>query len=136
MDASEVCFLLSTTGAVLWADRSGDPAALPDSRDRWTAIWDHREHLAEIAHSHPRGLLAFSREDRSTRVAVEAALGRPLTWTVVTAERMLRARPGCAPVVEPREPWWVPLLRAASGIATAADDPWDDPCPRTSEEEP
>lgn len=121
MDASEVCFLVSTTGAVLWADRSGDASALPDSRDRWTAIWNHREDLAEIAHSHPGGLLRFSPEDGSTRAAVEAALGRPLTWTVVAAEGMLRACPGDPPAVEPDEPWWVPLLRAASGIATNPD---------------
>ena len=56
----EVCFLISHDGAVLWADASHSPVALPDSRDRWEAIWHLREELAEIAHSHPVGPAAFS----------------------------------------------------------------------------
>ena len=51
----EVCLLLSADGAILWADASTSPTLLPDSRARWEAIWDHRERLAAIAHSHPQG---------------------------------------------------------------------------------
>jgi hypothetical protein len=122
---TEVCFLVGEGGVVLWADRSGDPAGLPDSRARWEAIWRHRAQLAEIAHSHPRGPLAFSPEDTSTRVAVDAALGRPLVWSVVTADGMLRARLGREAALEPEEPWWVDLLRVASGV-TRKEEPW--PC--------
>lgn len=135
----EVCFLLDASGTVLWADRSDDPAALPDSRTRWEAIWRHRAELAEIAHSHPRGPLRFSTEDETTMAAVDAALGRRLRYAVVTPDAVLRAdpaapdgpdvprRPGGAErphqwhtgqraVVSP-EPAWAARLRAASGLS-------------------
>ena len=51
----EVCFLIGRRGAVLYADASNSPAALPDSRTRWEAIWEHREELEAIVHSHPVG---------------------------------------------------------------------------------
>ena len=46
----EVCFLIGKGGAILWADASNSPAALPDSRARWEAIWTHRDELEVIAH--------------------------------------------------------------------------------------
>ena len=113
---TEVCFLLDAEGAVLWRDSSGDPAALPDSLERWQAIWAHREVLAEVAHSHPRGPLAFSAEDLSTMDALDAALGRPLAYAVVTADNLLRRRPDGRTLVENVEPAWVADLRMASGL--------------------
>jgi hypothetical protein len=113
---SEVCFLVDGSGRVLWQDASGDSAALPDSRDRWAAIWAHRAVLAEVAHSHPGGLLGFSAEDRSTMEAIDAALGRPLAYSVVTADKVLRREPDGRTLVVDLEPWWVADLRAASGL--------------------
>ena len=69
-DKREVCFLIGKGGAILWADASDSPAALPDSRARWEAIWNNREHLEVIAHSHPVGPAAFSAEDNSTMEAL------------------------------------------------------------------
>jgi hypothetical protein len=113
---TEVCFLLDAAGTVLWHDVSGDPAALPDSRDRWTAIWAHREVLVEVAHSHPRGPLAFSATDLSTMDALDAALGRPLAYAVVTPENLLRRRPNGHILIDNDEPAWVGELRTASGL--------------------
>ncbi|GAA0918974.1 hypothetical protein GCM10009557_90210 [Virgisporangium ochraceum] len=113
---TEVCFLLDARGAVLWSDSSSDPSALPDSRDRWTAIWAHRDALAEVAHSHPRGPLAFSATDLSTMDALDAALGRPLGYAVVTPENLLRRRADGTTLIEEHEPAWVALLRGASGL--------------------
>jgi hypothetical protein len=113
---SEVCFLLDAAGRILWQDASGDPAALPDSRDRWSAIWAHRMVLAEVAHSHPGGLLAFSEQDRTTMEAIDAALGRPLAYSVVTADNLLRRGPDGRTLVIAPEPAWVADLRAASGM--------------------
>jgi hypothetical protein len=113
---AEVCFLLGADGTVLWRDSSGDPSALPDSRGRWTAIWAHRDVLAEVAHSHPRGPLAFSGTDLSTMDAIDAALGRPLGYAVVTPENLLRRRPDGSTLVDDDEPTWVPDLRVASGL--------------------
>jgi hypothetical protein len=134
----EVCFLVGRDGSVLWADRSASAVALPDSRARWEAIWRHRGRLAEISHSHPSGGLRFSAEDETTMAALDDALGRPLRYSVVTATGMLTREPAesCEPVGahEPArpwpyeserrpEPWWVDVLRAASGIAPAARSP-------------
>jgi hypothetical protein len=139
----EACFLIGRDGSLLWADRSASAVALPDSRARWEAIWRHRDRLAEIAHSHPSGGLRFSAEDETTMAALDDALGRPLRYSVVTASGMLTREPSATG--EPRgpddagkpgdpgkpgelrgpdrrqEPWWVDLLRAASGIPPAVE---------------
>lgn len=112
----EVCILLDASGAILWADASTSPTALPDSRTRWEAIWDHRDRLAAIAHSHPVGPSAFSAEDESTMAALDDALGRRLRYLVVSPTHTI-AREGDGPVetISP-EPWWAALLRLASGM--------------------
>lgn len=117
----EVCFLIGRIGdagddVVLWADRSARPSALPDSRARWDAIWRHRGRLTAIAHTHPSGVLAFSAEDETTIAALDAALGRPLKYVVVTADGMLRREPDGSLGTERAEPWWADVIRAASGI--------------------
>lgn len=121
----EVCFLIDHDGAVLWADASRSPVALPDSRARWEAIWQLREELAEIAHSHPVGPAAFSAEDESTMQAIDSALGRGLRYSVV-APRAMVVRAGGETVRTfrtDREPWWAGLLRLASGMTPAARRP-------------
>lgn len=118
---AEVCFLVSADGAVLWADRSGSPAALPDSRARWEAIWRHRDRLALIARTHPSGALGFSATDESTMAAIDAALGRGLKYVVVTAEGMLVRHADEQDKQDEAvrdEPWWTGLLRAASGMSS------------------
>jgi hypothetical protein len=112
----EVCFIISA-GAVVWADASGSPAALPDSRARWQAIWAHRDALDAIAHSHPLGPRAFSAEDESTMTAIDAALGKPACYIVVAPAGAI-ARLGARGRTEPLrdEPWWMELLRLASGF--------------------
>src|SRR5688572_6737356 len=112
----EVCFLIDADGDVLWRDDSGTPSALPDSRARWEAIWTYRAVLAEIAHSHPSGLLRFSTVDLSTMDAIDAALGRSLAYAVVTDESVLRRGVDGATLVVDVEPGWVVQLRAASDM--------------------
>jgi hypothetical protein len=109
----EVCFLIAADGRVLWSDR-GSPGALPDSTDRWQAIWRHREELDLIAHTHPGGLLAFSEEDRTTMAALDAALGRPLRYAVVTGDAVLYRDLDGSQRVDRAEAGWVALLRDAS----------------------
>ncbi|MBB4931739.1 proteasome lid subunit RPN8/RPN11 [Lipingzhangella halophila] len=107
----EVCFLIGDDGAVLWADRSTSASELPDSRARWEAIWRLRDRLTVVAHTHPSGALEFSAVDRTTMAALDAALGRPLAYVVVTAEGMRSTHPAGE-----TEPWWAALMRAASGM--------------------
>ncbi len=119
--AREVCFLIGAGGAVLWADASDSPMALPDSRARWQAIWRLREELVEIAHSHPHGPAAFSREDETTMEALDSALGRAVRFSVV-APRVTIAREAGRVVEVVPEPWWAALLRLASGMKTAESE--------------
>jgi hypothetical protein len=112
----EVCFLIDGEGRILWSDASASPVFLPDSRARWEAIWRHRAQLAEIAHSHPVGPLAFSHEDETTMEALIAALGARPRFSVVAPDGMLvRDRDG-QDARAPEEPWWTGLLRLASGM--------------------
>ena len=111
----EVCLLIGRGGAVLWSDASTSAVALPDSRQRWEAIWRLREEVEEIAHSHPVGPLAFSEEDKTTMVALESALGKTLRFSVVAPNGMI-ARVGDQTERVEAEPWWAALLRLASGM--------------------
>jgi len=117
----EVCFLIGHDGAVLWADASGSPVALPDSRDRWEAIWLLREELAVIAHSHPVGPAAFSAEDESTMEAIDSALGRAMRYSVVAPRAMIVRAAGETFRIDP-EPWWAGLLRLTSGMTRGRED--------------
>lgn len=113
----EVCFLIGRGNAILYADASTSPAALPDSRTRWEAIWEHRDELEAIVHSHPVGPSAFSQEDESTMAAIDAALGKAMHYCVV-APRVTISRTGLeGPIkhLDP-EPWWAYLLRLSSGM--------------------
>jgi proteasome lid subunit RPN8/RPN11 len=111
----EVCFIISKSDAILWADASDSPTALPDSRARWEAIWRYRDELAIIAHSHPIGPAAFSAEDLSTMAALDAALATPPTFMVV-APRVTIVRDGDTTLDVVPEPWWAALMRLASGM--------------------
>ena len=107
----EVCFILCGDAVVRIS--IGSQAAIPDSRKRWQAIWENRADLTEIVHTHPGGLLRFSGADLTTMQAVEAALGKPIMWSIVTGEGFLSRLNG-----EDRnrddEPWWLPVLREIS----------------------
>jgi hypothetical protein len=112
----EVCFLIGRGDAILYADASTSPAALPDSRARWEAIWAHRDELELIVHSHPLGPAAFSAEDESTMAALDSALGRALRYAVITPRRTIARVGGAALYTLHPEPWWVGIVRLASGL--------------------
>ena len=112
----EVFFVVGRGGAVLWSDASNSAAALPDSRDRWEAIWRLRDEIEELSHSHPAGPLGFSLEDETTMEALASGLGRDLCFSVVAPNGMVRRQNGADGIVS-REPWWASLLRRASGMS-------------------
>jgi hypothetical protein len=119
----EVLLLVGEDDVVLWSDASDSPVALPDSRARWEEIWSRRERIVEIAHSHPVGPRAFSREDQTTMAALVTALGRPLTFSVVAPNGMVRCTKKNDEAFEvvnvQDEPWWANLLRLASGMTSS-----------------
>lgn len=67
--------------------RSG--GALPDSRDLWDVLWEHRETVVGFAHTHPfHGAPWPSSTDVTTFAAIEAALGRRLSWWILTLDQI------------------------------------------------
>ena len=122
MDAREVCFLIGKDDEVLWSDASRSPVALPDSRERWEAIWSRRDAIVEIAHTHPLGGAKFSHEDLTTMDALDSALGRKLVYSVVTPTQMLRRVPNGEAFTDElveAEPPWVARIRSESHIEGA-----------------
>jgi protein-tyrosine-phosphatase len=119
----EVCFLIGRNGELLWSDASSSPLALPDSRERWEAIWKHRAELTEIAHSHPLGPDQFSAEDCSTMRALDDALGKKVAFSLVTPRQYLLRGPDDT-AVPATPPQWVRALRLASGIAGSPLEAW------------
>jgi Prokaryotic homologs of the JAB domain len=86
---------------------------MPDSRERWEAIWAHRDAIAVVAHSHPNGPAAFSAEDESTMAAIDAALGRSLRYAVVTADTITYRGLGADRADDPD---WATRMRDESGM--------------------
>ena len=88
----EAAVIIDVDGlAIHWHEPPGRSAGhLPDSRDLWSIIWEHRDRIAGIAHSHPgSGVPGPSWEDITTFAAIEAALGRRLRWWITSADHVI-----------------------------------------------
>lgn len=98
-------------------DRSS--GAIPDSSVLWDVLWDNRDNLLGVAHSHPGGgTPSPSGTDVTTFKAVEAGLGKKLYWWIASSETVaiFRTAPGGKieyQVLE-EEPAWVAKLRELS----------------------
>lgn len=65
-------------------------AFLPDSRELWDVLWEHRHELDGFAHSHPgMGYPGPSGTDLSTFAAIESGLGKRLDWWITTPDRSI-----------------------------------------------
>lgn len=87
----EVAMVFDKQGRVIhWHEpRGAHGGAIPDSRDLWSVIWENRERLAGVAHTHPwNGEPWPSTTDTTTWRAVEQALGVLLVWPVVTFDQV------------------------------------------------
>jgi len=111
----EVCFLIGEGERLLYADSSNSATAISDSAKRWKRIWNLRHELVEISHSHPISAAEFSQEDETTMKALLAALGKNIRFSVVSA-KATKVRNGTQEYFLEQEPWWVDLLRSASGF--------------------
>ena len=79
---------LKTNEPLYWHAPAGRSCAyLPDSRDLWEVIWEHRGKILGFAHSHPgSGVPVPSHEDLTTFRAIEAALGTSLAWWITSSD--------------------------------------------------
>ena len=107
----EVCFIL-VEDKILRV-YFGSSTKIPDHRERWEVIWQHRNEITEIAHSHPGKFLDFSHEDLTTMEAVEAGTGKAFTWSIITQNGFL-SRKGSHDIRRDDSPWWLGLMRTLS----------------------
>src|SRR5215470_4932601 len=107
----EVCFIL-VQDKILRA-YFGSATSIPDERERWEVIWQHRDEITEIVHSHPGEFLDFSHEDLTTMEAVEAGTGKRFAWSIVT-KRSFLSRKDRKDNLRDDSPWWLDLLRRLS----------------------
>ena len=107
----EVCFIL-VEDKILRV-YFGSSTRVPDSRERWEIIWQYRNGITEIAHSHPGEFLDFSHEDLTTMEAVEAGTGKTFTWSIITKSGFL-SRKGDQDTRRGDSPWWLELMRTLS----------------------
>lgn len=66
--------------------------SLPDSRTLWDVIWEafKADTLLGFAHSHPgSGVPGPSYSDVTTFAAIEAALGKRLTWWITSSDHVV-----------------------------------------------
>ena len=98
--------------------------SLPDSQELWDVIWENKDRIGGIAHTHPgSGYPAPSHTDLTTFEAIESGLGKKLKWWILSSN--------CSVLLEwnPRfsryafvhstkfgdeEPGWMRQLRALS----------------------
>lgn len=120
----EAALVLDMSGEVIHihAPEDRSSVSLPDSQSLWDVIWEHRDDISGIAHSHPgHGRTGPSIEDLTTFAPIEAALADRLDWWIATNDFLVLVRwvgPGpmdyrTTPVKQ--QPPWVHTLRKISG---------------------
>jgi len=101
-------------------DRSA--GSIPDSDVLWNVLWENRDNLLGVAHSHPGGgVPGPSHTDVTTFRAVEAGLGKKLLWWITSSETVVvfhtvhEAFPHDVTYqILPEEPAWAAELRELS----------------------
>ena len=88
----EAAFVFDKGGnVILWhLPRGRTGGSLPDSHNLWDIMWENREILGGIAHTHPwKGTPWPSGIDVTTFSACERGLGRRLVWPIITFDRII-----------------------------------------------
>lgn len=83
----EVAMVFDQRGKpIFWpSPKDSSGGSIPDSRTLWDRLWENRDTLGGVAHTHPwDGPGSPSGTDTTTFAAVEAGLGKLLTWPIVT----------------------------------------------------
>lgn len=120
----EAAVVINSEGqAIYWHEpKERTSVSLPDSEKLWRVIWDNRQEISGIAHSHPgSGLPGPSEEDVTTFAGIEAALGRRLLWWITSSNRLVvcwwvgpHKYSYQVDTVEHAQPNWLPKLRKIS----------------------
>jgi hypothetical protein len=121
----ETAVVIADNEALWWHEPNDRSAgAIPDSALLWQILWDNRDVVTAVAHTHPgSGDPNPSTEDLSTFRAIEAGLGKQLDWYIVNADSVICVsvparvdRNTIYNIERVAEPPWADELRRRSGI--------------------
>ena len=83
--AFEVGLVFDQQGKTIYWFGGRSSSSIPDTRSLWDILWENRDRLGGVAHTHPwDGAAAPSMTDLTTFDAIERGLGAHLLWPVVT----------------------------------------------------
>jgi len=85
----EVAMVFDKEGkALFWlGPRDHTSSSIPDSQVMWQRIWEYRDIIGGVAHTHPwDGHPWPSDTDVTTFSAVERGLGKRLIWPIITMD--------------------------------------------------
>lgn len=114
-------------GAIHWHLPEGiSVCSIPDSRGLWEILYENKDVIMGVGHSHPGGgVPGPSHTDVTTFAAVEAGLGRRLDWWITSTDAMVVCRwagpdrLSYAPIILTVEPLWADRLRELSDNGVA-----------------
>ena len=116
----EVAVVIDLKGApIYWHLPEGRTGgSIPDSRNLWQILWENRDKISAVAHSHPgRGNPGPSVTDITTFTAIEAALGKRFVWYICSEDGFSYSHAkgnGYLTLPYYHEPAWLPELRRLS----------------------
>lgn len=110
---------------IYWHTENTTAGSISDSSFLWNVIWENRNNIKGVAHSHPGSGYSFpSFTDLSTFSALDLGLGRKLTYWITSSDRVLEITKDlvvtepyiylCKSLVVEEEPYWVAELREKS----------------------
>ena len=81
----EMAMVFTKEGKMIYLQPGSSAGSVSDSRQLWDEIWENRDIVGGVAHTHPwTGMTQPSSTDVTTFAAVEAGLGKRLIWPIVT----------------------------------------------------
>lgn len=85
--AEAAIVIIDGRSAFDWTPRGRTAGFLPDGREFWEFLAEHRDELEGVAHLHPGdGWPVASAEDVTTFDAVERGLGQRLDWWIISSD--------------------------------------------------
>jgi len=77
-------------GVLAWHNPPGSTnGSIPQSYDLWKVMWENRDDLEGVAHSHPgSGATGPSYTDVTTWSGCELGLGKRLLWWITTSDQL------------------------------------------------
>jgi hypothetical protein len=85
---NETCVVIGAdNNALYWHNVAASNIKIPDSRELWNFLWENKDVITGVAHTHPGfGRPHPSTTDITTFIAVENGLGKHLNWFIISQD--------------------------------------------------